>query len=476
MAGFDDPDAIELGPAIGSGLEVDGLPPANGGRPAAPRPGGGLPADLSSVDLHGPGSASGPGAAPGVAPRPAGLPGAPVSPGAPPRPVNLPPLFAALYKAVKEGRSGVVTAGIGEERTCVTVSGGRITAVAHPETSATAIVALLTRLGLVNDQAVQKCERAARKKGMLLEDAIAVAGYVSPGTLQNVREMLCREVLLDLVLRRDLEVSAVWTLRKGAREMCVLPVPFLLKEAQRRAREAPEVRRVVPSYQHVYGRTAALQGREPERWEELRLSAAERQVYFFVDGRRTVTELAAATCQPEFDVARSLKSLVEGGLVQRVGGVPGATASSLASRSAIKRVAAQAVAVATLLAAIAIGGTWLQGRAAPALDPDAFGASMSAAPEHRLAGALRLYHLTRGRAAPSFQELADEHMVLPGDARAALSFPVGDGYLLKDDTAPPAVRAGPEVPASAPAPPTAPAPAATPSPGGAREANGETRN
>ncbi|MBM4396924.1 MAG: hypothetical protein FJ087_14700 [Deltaproteobacteria bacterium] len=472
MAGFDDPNAIELGPALGSGLDLEGLPPARGGRPAAPRPGGGLPADLGSVDPRGPGAGTGHGGPAGPAPGPGALHGTPGSPGAPPRPANLPPLFAALYKAVKEGRSGVVTAGIGEERTGITVSGGRITAVAHPDTSATAIVALLTRIGLVNDHAVEKCERAARKRNMLLEDAIAAAGYVSPGTLQNVREMLCREVLLDLVLRRDLEVSAVWTIRKGAREMCVLPVPFLLKEAQRRAREAPEVRRVVPSYQHVYGRTAALQGREPERWEELRLSAAERQVYFFVDGRRTVTELAAATCQPEFDLARSLKSLIEGGLVQRVGGVPGATASALASRSAIKRVAAQVVAVATLLAAIAVGGTRLQSRAAPPPGPDTFGASMSAAPEHRIAGALRLYHLTRGRAAPSFQELADEHMVLPGDARAALSFPAGDGFLLRDGAAPPAVRAGPKVPAPA----TAPAPAATPSPGGASEANGETRN
>ncbi len=353
---------------------------------------------------------------------------------------KLPPLFQYLVVAMQDGRSGTLTVLDGDLVISVVVAHGRVTTLTHPDASSGALLDLLQRAGLLDDSVIPKAERYGRKHNLPLEDALVGLGRISAVTLSNVRESMCREVVLDLLLRRDIEVSASWTARKGMRENCLLPIPFLLREAQRRAAEAPAIRRVVASNDLVFTRVSQIEGRgATERWEDLRLSAPERQVYFFLDGKRNVNDLALATCQPVFDVGRSLRSLVEAGVVRRaVSGQP-ASATAAVSRSAVLRVATLIGAVLLLLAGI-WAGAWTQ---APRLGPDfmttnqlhdtgSFATIAARAPGRRLAAAIRLYDLLEGRPPRSFADLDDDRLVLPSDVRAAATFPMGEGYLLQD--------------------------------------------
>jgi hypothetical protein len=358
---------------------------------------------------------------------------------------RFPPLFAALAECLKDPRAGLVNVTEGDLRTSISVSQGRVTAVTHPDTTTSAIVDLLQRVGLIDARAAPRAERLARKRGMLLEDALVAAGLVSGVTLGNVREALCREVVLALLLRRDVEVTTVWSTRRGSRDSCLLPIPFLLKEAQRRATEAPAIRCTVPSADLVFVRSPRLAGSsEPERWEDLKLSVQERQVYFFVDGRRSVTDLTLATCQSEFDVSRALHSLAESGLVRRVAAGEKPSAVAAASASAIRRAASLVIAVAALVAFIGLG-FWRFATRNPlaAGAPEPFRAIASEASDQRIAAAMRVYHLSTGRPAESFQDLLSEGLVLPQDLRAAATFQTADGFLLLDDGGPRAEPAAP---------------------------------
>ena len=366
---------------------------------------------------------------------------------------SAPPLFMALAGALRERRSGTIAVVCGEDRVAVQVREGRVTGVTHPDAGPAAVVDLLRRSGFLTDRQVVRAERLSRKTQTLPDDALVEVGAVSAGTVANVRELLCREALLDLVLRRDVEVQVSWTLLRGAREMCLLAIPFLLKEAQRRAQDTPAVRQVVTSPAAIFGRTAVLDHPgKAEHWEDLKLPVAERQVYFFIDGRRSVADLALATCQSEFDVGRALRSLAGSGLARAVGAGATRSAAQVVSRSALLRALSLFAAVAVLVAALATG-VWInfiEGSGAAGRLADPFRQVAADAPSRRIAAALRLYRLTFARPAESFNDLLSEGMVMPTDARAAVVFSVGDRYLLggneAGDDARPKGNNGPERP------------------------------
>jgi len=363
------------------------------------------------------------------------------------RPSRSPPLFQLFTQLLADPQNGIVSIVAGPVHATATVVDSRVVALSHPDASPEAVIALLQRTGLVSDSDVGRAGRRARKRQMTLEDAVVGLGVVSGGTLANAREMLCREVLIDLLLDADAEVTAHWSLLRGTRENCALPLPFLLREAQRRFADMPAVRAAVPSYEQVFGKVSAVMGTAgSERWEDLKMNLSERQVYFFLDGRRTVSEVALATCQPEFHVARAIRALIEAGLVRRVAAGGAASATARVSQSAVRRVLALTGAVVLLLTLVG-GGTLLNvERASPSPNApppsDPFRTVVSTAASMRLGGAVRLYELVLGVRPGSFEDLLRERMVLREDARAAAMFPIGNGFLLKDAgaAAPPARR------------------------------------
>jgi hypothetical protein len=341
------------------------------------------------------------------------------------RPTEPPLMFSMLVQAMRQNLQGTVSIDMpGGETASFVVSDGRVVQVSHPATSSTAILGALIRSGIISDRDVPAVERAARKASIPLDEGVVPAGLVSKGTLATMREALCRETVVAMLLDPSQKPVARWTPVRGLREACALPLPFLLREAQRRHQELPSIRRVVSDPLKDFGRTAATRpDQAQERWEDLKIGAGERQVYFFLDGRRCVADIALATCQSEYEVSRAIASMHEAGLVRAVGNTDIVPTTARASRSALRRLVALLAAVVFLVAGIA-WASWT-GRIAPAPPlvggmTDPYRLLLREAPEQRLLGAMRLYHLAFNHQATSFQDLADLRFVLPGDVRAAI--------------------------------------------------------
>ncbi len=316
-----------------------------------------------------------------------------------------PPLFAAM--AALQRSDGVLSVRAGDARATITVMQGRVVDVGHDRTSPSAIVNLLVQVGVLTPEDVARATRTRRDAPV--DTAVRAAGFVGEATLANTREFLCHEVLMDLLLRTDIEVSAPAPPGRMAREMCAMPVRFLLREAQKRAVEEPEVRKVVPSDDLVYARTGALSSPDgARRWADLPLSPAERQVFVAVDGTRSVAEIARVTGQSRYKVARALKTLLELNLVRAV---PAHQASSSRTKdtaaSGMVRMVRVAVAALLVAALVRLGVAWVANGGHPAAG-EAWAAVVTRGTNGALMDAVRVYHLIHGRAPRGMDDLVRE--------------------------------------------------------------------
>ncbi len=341
------------------------------------------------------------------------------------------PLYRALRDAYRSGRDGVITVfRSGEDtRTPVTLRQGRVVSVAHDSTTIQGVTSVLVRIGILSDRHLAKAQREAARRGVYLEDFLVERGLVCKGTIAATREKAAVELLMEFLLRPDLEVTATWSVLRGVRETFALPIPYLLKEAQRRASLAPAIRRTVRGSDSVFAKTSDVQGRgAPARWEDLKMSAAERQVYFFVDGRRTVADLILATSQSEFEVALALHSLAEMKLVVPVQGVSPGNAILHAARSSTHRFLGLTSAILVLLGSIYLGLTTesVGGDATlPRPGASTFGSLLQEAPLRRVAGAARIADLYGDVDIASHEDLVQAGLALPEDRRAVILLRAG---------------------------------------------------
>ncbi len=337
------------------------------------------------------------------------------------------PLYRTLLEAYRSGRDGVITvARSGEDtRTPITLRRGRVVSVSHNNTTIQGVASMLVRVGILSDRELEKARREATRREVYLEDYLVQRGLISKGTIAAAREKAAVELLMDFLLRHDLEVTATWSAPRGVRETFALPIPYLLKEAQRRASLAPAIRRVVTGPDCVFAKASDVHGREvPARWEDLQVSAAERQVYFFVDGRRTVSDLILATSQSEFEVALALHALVEMQLVIPVHGAGPGRATRHAERSALARIGGLTVAVIALLGVLyLVLGAGAGGQAS--LRPDPFESLLQEAPLRRIAGAIRIANLCADVDPTSHEDLVRAGLALPEDRRASILLRAG---------------------------------------------------
>jgi len=323
---------------------------------------------------------------------------------------RVPPLFAALA-ALQKG-DGLLTMKTPQGvETTVTVVQGRVVQVIHERTAPAAIIQLLIHCGVLTEEELERAVRNASSRGTPATDAVRAAGLVREATLTGACEFLCHEVLMDLLLRMDLSVSEPVPPGRVVREMCAMPVRFLLREAQKRATELPEVRRVVPDDSMVFARTQTLsEAGGTRRWVDLPLGPAERQVFVFVDGQRDVTELARLTGQSAFKVARALKALMELDLVRPVNRRVRADSGPRRVRSIRNVVTASAIAliVAALLHAAFAG---LSTEPAPFA---AYEALRARAETERIEEAAKMYGLIHGRPPDTLEALRQDGLLREG--------------------------------------------------------------
>lgn len=336
------------------------------------------------------------------------------------------PLVHVFVEAYRSGRDGIVTVSLPREdiRIPLTLRQGRVVSVSHESTTIQGVARVLARVGILSEQDLARAEREAVKRGVYLEDYLVQKGLVSKGTIAATREKAAVELLMDLLSRDDISVTVSSSQLRGIREAFSLPIPYLLKEAQRRSTLAPTIRRAVPGPDSVFAKASQVRGQgSPVRWEDLRLSAAERQVYFFVDGRRTVADLMLATAQSEFEVSRALHGLLEMQLVVPVVGGRSDAAIAHVVRSSTRRIAGMAIAIVCLLGAIYTFVNLEAYRENPFVsraNTPAFETMLREAPLIRLMGAIRIADLFGDVDITSHDDLVLARLALPEDRRAAM--------------------------------------------------------
>lgn len=341
------------------------------------------------------------------------------------------PLFQALVEAFRNNHDGVITvfhAGV-DTNIPITLRQGRVVSVAHERTSIQQVASVLTRVGILSSRDLARAQREASKREVYLEDCLVERGLVSKATIAATREKAAVDLLMDLLLRKDLKVTTLWSVVRGVREAFALPIPYLLKEAQRRASLQPLIRRTVSGPDCVFMRACDVRGSgAPVRLEDFQLSAAERQVYFFTDGRRTVADLMLATSQSEFEVAHAIHNLVEMKLIVPVTRATPENAIAHAARSSIRRLVGLTVAIVALLAAIHLVFDMALGRKPfePWAGQSPFHSLLQEAPVRRIEGAVRIADLCEDVDHRSFEDLVRARLALPEDRRAALIMRLGD--------------------------------------------------
>lgn len=322
----------------------------------------------------------------------------------PPRP---PPLFEALLSLQKG--DGVVLVGQKDAlRARITVLQGRVVAVEHQDTEPQEVLHLLQQAGVIEDSEVSALLQRYQKHDDSLLEGLVATGLVRASTVDGAREFLCHEVLLDLLLRPDVEVSVGPPPSHLIREMCAIPVRFLLREVQKRALEIPEVRKIVPRDDLVFAKTGLLSRPASRgRWIDLHLSHTEKQVFAFVDGRRTVADIARLTCLSPFSVAKAIKSLLAEGLVRQVAGPLETTPSRQRKRNPhLFFVVAFAVALAVAIGSRAITKLF----EAPNI-PKGLSTFERGQDEERVHQAALIFSLIHGKAPRSIDDLIADGLI-----------------------------------------------------------------
>jgi len=339
-----------------------------------------------------------------------------------------PPLFAALqWVQQRQWRGRIAFESPEEPRGVLHVGDGRVNDLECDALTPARLIDVMLRAGVLDERRVERLAKISRRTGV---DPVALSqetGMVSRATLSAIRESTAREVLLGLLLERNLRARPLQEDLPGAPGRggdLGLPIPYLLKEAHRRYQEIPSIRQVVTGPDQVFVRTGAGTDSGLPRWEDLPASPAERQVFFFLDGRRSVQEVSLATCQSVHEVGRALASLHASGLVRpltptemskRRKGDP----SKAPGRASLVRLFTLALALAMAIAGL---------RGAVLLSPppqvpeaeDSFRLMLRQASSYRVQAARCLFRIREGRSPSDFEEILERQLVLPGDRKAAM--------------------------------------------------------
>ncbi len=338
---------------------------------------------------------------------------------------RLPPLLRAIATIYQRNASG--TLNVADDSgifMSMFVKDGRILNVAHPDLSSDAIARLLLDIGLVTQRRMDRAMRQSRAAETTLDSFLASSRIVSPVTIHHLVDARCAELLLAVMGTDGVKVSFSRARPDGIRKNCQIPLPWLLKEFRRRESERASILSAIPDQSASFVRTAVLES-EPvdELWEDLEMTAAEKQVYFFVDGVRTLDQLSLATGQSRFAVMRAVAGLIRSGDVVATLEPGRRRATRHGLRSSGRALALIVVALAVLAGT---GAAVLRGHVADVseiigLRSSAWGNLFETAARHRVDGAVLVHSFITTDDEPAPDKLLEHGLILPSDIRAAVS-------------------------------------------------------
>jgi hypothetical protein len=227
------------------------------------------------------------------------------------------PLFKALEQ-IERGSAKVFVKGEGKDAEIVVIS-GVVVEVKTEMTDASSLVNLFLNTGLVSKKTIKKVSESKEAQTMPLLDALVSMGFIPQSIVTEAQGFVCYEALVDLLLHEDVLVTIEEVQSPINREMCSIPVRFVLRDARRRIEEWPQIVRLVSHESMVFAKTHTLSGRLGiKQWAEMPLEPQDRQVFVYVNGRRSVREISRLTGQTIFRVSKALKDFLDLGLIRQV--------------------------------------------------------------------------------------------------------------------------------------------------------------
>lgn len=271
-------------------------------------------------------------------------------------------LSKLLSQLDEEHRTGILETldGTTGELTRIHLRRGHVVAVQQTTGRGGWILAeYLLRSGTIETRALLAARKVAQRSDVPLEDALVQRKDVSPDVLKRFVDLQTAEMLLPLFRKRGLSIRFVEERPHPSPYATALPISYVLKEAERVNTRWPQTRQRVGRPEAIFEKEgnvlAEMLGHElPDREEEPLpdLSANARLVYFFVNGERTIEQIARSSGITVFDAMSAMKELLDAYLISLVTTHgPGETIGDTGSRIPMMVSVAMWVLLAGLLAA-----------------------------------------------------------------------------------------------------------------------------
>jgi len=229
--------------------------------------------------------------------------------------------FAGILKLLYTNRkSGILKVQSAEGELLIHFNEGKIVGVEMPRGQEWIIGQYLTEGEVISVRKLYKALRISTQRGSTPEEVLVGRKYVSPDVLKRYMDLYSREVILPLFGKVGLVCSFVAEEPVENRWLPPVSVPFLLKEGEKRAKEWPLLAKRIPSPGVVYGKDKSFISQVVKDGDDQgnplfsdkvdpELGANERIVYYFVDGKKTVKQLARAGGLDLFSTYKSLYTL-----------------------------------------------------------------------------------------------------------------------------------------------------------------------
>ena len=323
----------------------------------------------------------------------------------------------------EQSRTGVLAVVGADGPVEIHLKEGKVVGAVPPPGSDWLLGHVLVESGTVPEKKLYRLLRKHRKTGRPLEILLIEQGTLTRDVLGKYLDLQLRETLLPLFLQEEVP----WDFRDEPPHVNDFirpqPIPFLLKEAERRAKEWPVLRRLGLTLDQVYDKTDESIERflldESPDTPGGQLGAGERLAYYYVNGRKTVQQVSFASCLGEFETLRAIALLRRRGFVllkERRGKGEEAEDPTILPRLV-------AVAFYLVLGALVAGLVLVQ----PTQMRDLFGtitgqtdvrsSAVTEAQEARIRGAIDLFFAWNGRYPASLSELATRE-ILPASELA----------------------------------------------------------
>lgn len=234
-----------------------------------------------------------------------------------PEQVNFAGILKLLYKNRKTGVLKVQSA---EGELLVHFREGKIVNVDMPRGQEWIIGQYLTEGEVLPERKLLKVLKIASEKNLPPEEVIVSKKFMSPDVLRRYMDLYSREVILPLFGKIGLVCSFVAEEPLENRWLPPVSVPFLLKEGEKRTREWPLLAKRIPSANVVYGKDKSFISQVMKDGDSTgnplfsdkvdpELGANERIVYYFVNGKKSVKQLARASGLDLFSSYKALYNL-----------------------------------------------------------------------------------------------------------------------------------------------------------------------